>query len=355
MAEDLVDYPLILVTGAAGWLGRRVARALSEGMAELGEVGAGGRRVRCLIRPDESPRELQDLGIQVIAGDLRDPEAREAFTQGAEGALVLHLAGVIHPPGGRTRSFDEVNHRATLALLEAAGRAGVRRFVAMSSNSPLGGNPDPEHRFTEDSPYRPYMGYGRSKMRMEQGLRAAMGRAHTPEIVIARAPWFYGPGQPPRQTLFFKMIRDGKFPLLGRGLNRRSMAYVDSLALGLLLAAGVPGAAGRTYWLADDRPYTMAEIVDTVRDVLRDDFGLEVKDSTLTLPSPLADVARLADGLLQSVGLYHQKIHVLSEMNMTIACDISRAKEELGYRPLVALREGMGRSIAWCLDQGLEI
>jgi len=61
------------------------------------------------------------------------------------------------------------------------------------------------------------------------------------------------------------------------------------------------------------------------------------------------------DGLLQSVGLYHQKFHVLSEMNMTIACDITRAKEELGYRPLVELREGMRRSIAWCLDQGLEI
>ena len=355
MARDLVDYPLTLVTGAAGWLGRRVARALSEGMDELGEVGAGGRRVRCLIRPEESPRELQDLGIEVVVGDLRDPDARDAFTQGAEGALVLHLAGVIHPPGGRTRHFEEVNHRATLALLEAAGRAGVRRFVAMSSNSPLGGNPDPEHRFTEDSPYKPYMGYGRSKMRMELGLRDAMNNPATPEIVIARAPWFYGPGQPPRQTLFFRMIRDGKFPLLGQGLNQRSMAYVDSLALGLLLAAGVPGAAGRTYWLADERPYTMAEIVATVQGVLRDDFGFQVKDSTLTLPSQVADVARFVDGLLQSVGLYHQKFHVLSEMNMTIACDITRAKEELGYRPLVELREGMRRSIAWCLDQGLEI
>ena len=355
MARDMIDYPLTLVTGAAGWLGRRVARALSEGMDELGVVGAGGRRVRCLIRPEESPRELQDLGIEVVAGDLRDPEARDAFTQGAGGALVLHLAGVIHPPGGRTRHFEAVNHRATLALLEAAGRAGVRRFVAMSSNSPLGGNPAPGHRFTEDSPYKPYMGSGRSKMRMELGLRDAMNNPATPEIVIVRAPWFYGPGQPPRQPLFFRMIRDGKFPLLGPGLNQRSMAYVDSLALGLLLAAGVPGAAGRTYWLADERPYTMAEIVATVRDVLRDDFGFQVKDTTLSLPSPVADVARLVDGLLQSMGLYHQKFHVLSEMNMTIACDITRAKEELGYRPLVELREGMGRSIAWCLDQGLEI
>ena len=108
MARDLVDYPLTLVTGAAGWLGRRVARALSEGMDELGVVGAGGRRVRCLIRPEESPRELQDLGVEVVAGDLRDPEARAAFTQGAEGALVLHLAGVIHPPGGRDQSVDAI-------------------------------------------------------------------------------------------------------------------------------------------------------------------------------------------------------------------------------------------------------
>ena len=56
-----------------------------------------------------------------------------------------------------------------------------------------------------------------------------------------------------------------------------------------------------------------------------------------------------------AVGLYNQKIHVLSEMNKTIACSVEKARGELGYRPGVELREGMRRSIAWCLENGQEL
>jgi nucleoside-diphosphate-sugar epimerase len=151
------------------------------------------------------------------------------------------------------------------------------------------------------------------------------------------------------------MVKNGQFPLMGRGENRRSMAYIDSLAYGILLAASAEAAAGRIYWIADERPYRMKEIVDTVRDVLRDDFGMAVKPTTLRLPRFVADGARLVDWSLQTMGRYHQGIHVLAEMNLTIACCVERAKRELGYRQLVELREGMRRSVAWCLEEGKTI
>jgi nucleoside-diphosphate-sugar epimerase len=59
--------------------------------------------------------------------------------------------------------------------------------------------------------------------------------------------------------------------------------------------------------------------------------------------------------VLQRTGLYQQQLHVLGEMDHTIACDISRSTAELGYVPQVELYEGMRRSIRWCLDQGLEL
>jgi nucleoside-diphosphate-sugar epimerase len=59
------------------------------------------------------------------------------------------------------------------------------------------------------------------------------------------------------------------------------------------------------------------------------------------------------DATLQSLGFYHQKIHVLSEMNKTIACSVAKAERELGYHPTVGLEDGMRRSIQWCLDQGM--
>jgi nucleoside-diphosphate-sugar epimerase len=105
----------------------------------------------------------------------------------------------------------------------------LARAVVVSSNSPCGCNPHPDHLFDEHSPFNPYMHYGRSKMEMELAIRERAARLET---VIIRAPWFYGPNQPPRQTLFFQMIRDGKGPIVGSGTNLRSMAYVDNLCQG---------------------------------------------------------------------------------------------------------------------------
>jgi nucleoside-diphosphate-sugar epimerase len=75
----------------------------------------------------------------------------------------------------------------------------------------------------------------------------------------------------------------------------------------------------------------------------------------MRLPSLASEVAFVVDSALQGVGLYHQKIHVLSEMNKTIACSVSRAQKELSYKPAVELEEGMRRSLAWSLERGIKI
>jgi nucleoside-diphosphate-sugar epimerase len=265
--------------------------------------------------------------------------------------VLFHIAGVVHPARG-TREFEQVNVDGTRHLLRAAIDAGVRRFVAVSSNSPFGFNPSRDHLFDESSPYAPYMGYGRSKQRMELLVQEAQASGRI-ETVIIRPPWFYGPHQPPRQTLFFKMIKEGRFPILGDGTQKRSMAYVDNICQGLLLAATIERAAGETYWIADERPYSINEIVETVRRVLEDDFGVACADRQLHMPRMVGELARIADAALQGVRVYSQKLHVLGEVGHTIACSIDKAKAELGYAPAVALRQGMLESVRWCLARGL--
>src|SRR5262249_39222632 len=157
---------------------------------------------------------------------LRDPASLDAFGRGADGALLLHCAGVIHPR--RVREFYDVNVEGTRALLALAERRGVRRFVHVSSNSPLGCNPHPAHRCDESRPHRPNGHYGRSKKRAEDLVNEAGARGPL-EVSIVRAPWFYGPGQPERQIRFFQMIESGRTPLVGGGANLRSMVYVDNL------------------------------------------------------------------------------------------------------------------------------
>jgi nucleoside-diphosphate-sugar epimerase len=309
----------LLVTGPDGWLGSRLVESLR---------GA-----------------YPGAEVRGMTGDLRNPADCARFVAGARNAVLFHTAGVIHPR--RVREFYEVNVQGTKNLLDAARDAGVRRIVAVSSNSPFGVNPTRDHRFDESSPYNPYMNYGRSKMQMELAVKDAAGI----ETVIVRAPWFYGPGQPPRQSLFFKMIRDGKAPIVGDGNSPRSMAYVDNLALGLRLAAE-KARSGSAYWIADERPYTMNEIVDTVEDLLEKQFDVRCAHKRMRLPDAASEIALIADRTIQGAGLYNSKIHVLSEMNKTIACTIARAQAELGYDPPVSLREGMRRSLKWCFDAG---
>jgi nucleoside-diphosphate-sugar epimerase len=81
------------------------------------------------------------------------------------------------------------------------------------------------------------------------------------------------------------------------------------------------------------------------------DFKISCKGGRLHLPSLTADIAWAVDYCLQKVGIYHQKIHVLSEMNKTIACSVDKAAAELAYAPTVALEEGMRRSLDWLLTQ----
>jgi nucleoside-diphosphate-sugar epimerase len=188
-------------------------------------------------------------------------------------------------------------------------------------------------------------------MRMELAVQERQPTGQI-ETVIIRPPWFYGPHQPPRQTEFFRLIRDGKMPIVGSGRNRRSMAYIDNLAQGLILAALTDKAAGQTYWIADERPYEMNEIVETVERLLEKEFGHKCAHRRLNLPGLVSELALVVDASLQAVGLYQQKIHVLSEMNKTIACSVAKAKAELGYAPKIALEEGMRRSIRWVIEKG---
>lgn len=346
-----LNSKLVLVTGAAGWLGSRLVESLVRGLPEHDELKspAANLSIRVLLLPGQDPTFLKKLSntIEIVTGDIRQADDCAKFCAEAQGAVLFHTAGIIHPR--RVRDFFEINRDGTTNLLDAGIKAGVRRAVIVSSNSPCGCNPHPDHLFDELSPFNPYMNYGRSKMEMELAVRERAGKIET---VLIRAPWFYGPNQPPRQTLFFQMIRDGKGPIVGNGNNLRSMAYVDNLCQGLILAAIRELAAGQVYWIADKRPYTMNEIIDTIERLLEKEFGHKCAHKRMKLPGFASEVAWLADKTLQALGIYHQKIHVLSEMNKTIACSVARAEKELGYKPTVALEEGMRRSLKWCAENG---
>ena len=346
-----LNTKLVLITGAGGWLGSRLVESLVRGLPDHASLREPQQelRIRVLLLPGQDGAALRKHSdrIEIVTGDIRNADDCAKFCASAESATLFHTAGIIHPK--RVSEFYAINRDGTANLLDAAINAGLKRAVIVSSNSPCGCNPHPDHLFDELSPFNPYMGYGRSKMEMELVVRE---RATEIETVLIRAPWFYGPNQPPRQTLFFQMVRDGKAPIVGSGNNLRSMAYVDNLCQGLILAATTERANGQVYWIADRKPYSMNEIIDTIERLLETEFGYKCAHKRMRLPGTTSEVAWLADKTLQALGLYHQKVHVLSEMNKTIACSVTRAEGELGYQPAVALEEGMRRSLKWCAENG---
>ncbi len=343
--------PVTLVSGANGWLGTQLVHNLAGGFPDIPSLRSpdSDRRLRCLVFSEADPARLQRLapGAEIVSGDIRDPRAMRDFCRGAAGGTLFHCAGLIHPRR-RVRELYEVNVDGTRRLLQAAEEAGVRRAVVMSSNSPIGTNPAGVPLFDEESPYRPYMNYGRSKMQMEMEVREFQQRGRI-ETVIVRSPWFYGPFQPERQSLFFRMIRDGRAPLVGDGENRRSMAYVENICQGMVLCERTEKANGGIFWIADEHPYTMNEIIGAVETLLEKEFSVPVAHKRLRLPFWAGEAATCADRAIQRLGLYNQKVHVLSEMNKNIACSIEKARRALGYDPKISLMEGMRRSLQWVL------
>lgn len=333
------DRPTV-VTGASGWLGRNLVRALA----------AQDRPVRALVmHPDEAPL-LEVIGPQIstVVGDVRDVAALDRLFAGETPATVFHAAAVIHP--AKVRDFFDINVGGTELVVDQARRANAARLVHVSSNSPFGANASPTDRFSEDSPLNPYMGYGESKVEAEAIIERASERGDL-ETVTIRAPWFYGPDQPPRQSQWFRALRRGRFPMIGDGTQQRSMVYTDHLVQGLLRAEATPDAAGRAYWIADAEPYELRTILTTVREALAAE-GFPVSGGLPRLPRTVGVVAEKVDGFLQGRGMYQQAVHVLGELKDTIACDISRARAELGYEPTTSLLDGMRASIRDCVAHG---
>lgn len=340
---------ITVVTGAGGWLGTALMAAITDADGAAHRSG----EIRPFVRTRVEADAMSALGRRVrpVVGDLRRASDLDRLFDHLDGTVdVIHTAGVIHPRD--IAEFSEINTEGTRSVLARARAGGVRRFVHVSSNSPFGTNSHPGDRFRNDEPYHPYYGYGRSKMEAELAVFDAVGAGL--DAVIVRPPWFYGPYQPARQTTFFTMVRKGLFPVFGGGRQSRSMVFVENLVDGVLRAELVATPAGRGWWIADARPYTVNEIVETVGRALSDE-GYDVTPNRVGLPDVVAQFAERADGLIQRSGRYHQQIHVLGEMNKNIACSIDAARAELGYEPSVELYEGMCRSIRWCREQGLDL
>ncbi|MBK1710069.1 NAD-dependent epimerase/dehydratase family protein [Marichromatium gracile] len=334
-----------LVTGAAGFIGGHLVESLR----------ADGIAVRALVRPGEDCAALSACGAEIRHGDLLDATSLEAALAGV--GQVYHLAAISrHDARVPDARYRAVNVEGTRLLLEAARRAGARRFVFTGTIEAVGTSRD-GHPLTEDSPQHPRNIYGRSKLEAERLVREAAADG-TLETVVVRPPMTYGEREPILLGRLFRVIEKGVYPLIGPREVLTEFCYVGNQVAGLRLAAE-HGRPGEVYFISDARSYSLEEIVHAIA------AELGVRVWTPRLPIPLARAIGLGfEGLGKVLPFYpflipqtgrppfsRKTVEWTAESRLYV--DIGKARAELGYRPPHSLAAGIARTVAWYRDQGL--
>jgi dihydroflavonol-4-reductase len=322
-----------LVTGATGFTGGRLARALV----------AGGDRVSALVR-ETSPAAtaLAADGVALAIGDLRDSSALASATTGVD--VVYHVAAIYRQAGLSTATYRAVNALAVRDLIEAAARNGVKRVVHCST---VGVHGDVEHPpANEDAPLRPGDVYQETKLEGEQLAREAAERLGI-EVTIVRPTGIYGPGDR-RLLKLFRGVARRRWITLGRGEIYYHLTYIDDLVAGFRLCGEHPAAANRTYILAGGEVTTLNALVGLVAE------GANVPAPTLHLPAwPFWMAGAVCEALCVPFGIeppiYRRRVDFFTKSR---AFDISRARTEIGFAPRVGLREGIRRTLDWYRAQG---
>jgi len=304
-----MNGPLIALTGATGFIGRHL----------LAELPKRGYRVRVLLR---RPAEVPPGATSAVIGDIAQPFNMAAALRDVD--AVIHSAGLAHAMSGLPEDdYRAINTQGTLGLAQAAERAGVRRFVFLSSIRAQSG-PVSETILTEAMAPHPTDPYGRSKLEAEEGL-ARLGL----DWAALRPVLVYGPGVKGNMASLMALARS-PWPLPLGGLKaRRSLLALDNLTAAVEAVLRAPGPLRRPFIVADPEPVTVPEIVTALR------AGLGRSPGLLPVPAPLLKMAATSMGRREA---YERLAGSLVASPAALA--------ELGWVPVTTTPDGLRRLAA---------
>jgi nucleoside-diphosphate-sugar epimerase len=320
----------VLVTGGNGFVGRHVVSALQD----------RGDSVRVLALSTEDASWLEERGVAVYRGDIRQPDTLVEPTLGVDG--VVHLAAMMDV-WRPLEHYTAVNVTGTENVCQAALATGVRRLVHMSSSSVYGialGRPA-----DEGFPLAPFQDpYPITKAGGEMAVQQMTAEDRLPAVIV-RPDQIFGPGDRLHFGRIADRLRAGRGVIVGTGDNALPLVYVADVVQGLLLALDHERAAGQAYNITNDRPLTQKQLLDAIA------RELGMRPPRLHVPyHALYAAGYAAEHLAKVTRSRHQP--VVTRLGAKLfgtdnRHSIEKARNELGYRPQVALDEGVRLAAAW--------
>ena len=300
-----------LITGATGFIGKRLMRRLLQNRFEV--VCAG----RSLHTPTNCFNRTKAVYL-----DIEDRERVGKVFRKEQPEIVFHCAALT-----REQPLDilrGVNVEGTRNILDASLKEGVSKIVYLSSISVIAGNSTSV--LTEELPYKARNHYGQSKIEAEQLVMEY--RKKGLRIAILRPTMVYGEDDPHGVSLLIDLIRWRLFPILGSGENRISLVYVENVIDVMILSTTKDAAYEGTYIIADKERVSFGELFEYIA-------------KTLGVKSPFR-ISQFLVSLFMHFPFVGKRLYIFMEDKV---CSIRRLREKLGYIPRVSFYEGMKRTV----------
>jgi nucleoside-diphosphate-sugar epimerase len=312
-----------VVTGGSGFLGKKVADKLRE----------EGYTVYQMALPQE---EVE--GDQFFKGDITDPNKFEL----PKTDTLVHCAGILESSHPTDELMFKVNYEGTVNVYNKAIKKGLKRFVFISTVAAIGPQGAAGRGMTEDMPPHPKDAYGRSKLKAEQFLEKMSSKDRI-DVTVLRPTVLYGEGMNLHSSGMktFTAINDGIMPIVSGGKTIYNLLHVENFIHSISLALE-KGKSFNIYHVSEG-PYTHKHVIDTIEKEMGRNghkktpkFLLYLVARFFQLISPLMKGPPPVS-MTKYRGLTSDIWHL----------DSSKIENELGFKPIVSLEEGVKRTISF--------
>lgn len=324
----------ILVTGATGFIGQHLVRALLE----------KNYKVRIFTRDKNKAKKIFPQA-EIVEGSINDKDAINRALKTIN--IVYHLAAIRHQWGISKKDYQKVNDDFTETLLQYSANHKIEKFIFASSVAVFGW--PGKNIINEKNKYKYENSYGFSKILSESLIKKYFNKRGL-KYVIIRPSITYGPNDPAGMiTKLTKMIKNKKYFTVGNGKNKVQLCYIDDLIQGFILAMENPEAINNDFIITSTKPISINDLVQIICQELK------INKPKLKIPKIIAYIAAF---ILETIIYKIFKIKItgkepiitkekINVMTANRAYNIEKAMKVLGYLPKHDYVSGIKKTIDW--------